>query len=55
MDFHLATPTGDVYLFSYDGRGVQIPSNHIADVGNMVSTAPKTSSVEPECPKPEPI
>jgi len=25
MDFHLATPTGDVYLFSYDGRQVQIP------------------------------
>lgn len=23
MDFHLATPTGDVYLFSYDGRDVQ--------------------------------
>jgi len=24
MDFHLATPTGDVYLFSYDGLAVQV-------------------------------
>lgn len=26
MDFHLALPDGDVYLFSYDGHTVQIPS-----------------------------
>lgn len=25
MDFHLATPDGDIYLFSYDGQAVQIP------------------------------
>ena len=37
MDFHLATPTGDVLLFSSeDGRTVQVPADHIADIGEMV-------------------
>lgn len=37
MDFYLATPTGDVHLFSSeDGRTVQLPVDHIADVGEMV-------------------
>lgn len=37
MDFHLATPTGDVLLFSSeDGRTVQLPVDQIADVGEMV-------------------
>lgn len=25
MDFYLATPTGDVYLFSHDGQALQVP------------------------------
>lgn len=40
MDFHLATPTGDVYLFSYDGRQVQIPAPSVM--------APEPSAVEQE-------
>jgi len=47
MDFHLATPTGDVYLFSYDGRQVQIPPA----VATPVATAPGSSAFEPERPK----
>lgn len=46
MDFHLATPTGDVYLFSYDGHRVQIL---LADVA-PIATAPEPSAVEPEHP-----
>ena len=43
MDFHLATPTGDVLLFSSeDGRTVQLPPDHIADVGEMVPPIPQT-------------
>lgn len=41
MDFHLATPTGDVLLFSSeDGRTVQIPA--IPDAPPPSETAPQT-------------
>jgi len=50
MDFHLATPTGDVYLFSYDGRQVQIPPAAKA----AAATTPGPSVVEPEHPTPAP-
>jgi len=50
MDFHLATPAGDVYLFSYDGRQVQIPPAG----ATPVATEPWPSAVEPEYPTLEP-
>jgi len=41
MDFHLATPTGDVLLFSSeDGRTVQIPAPQA--VPPPSETAPQT-------------
>ena len=49
MDFHLATPTGDVLLFSSeDGRTVQLPVDHIADVGEMVTLARPVSALPGE-------
>jgi len=45
MDFFLSTPDGDVHLFSSeDGRTVQVPADHIADVGEMVTLAGPVSS-----------
>jgi len=45
MDFHLATPTGDVYLFSYDGCDVQFLP---ATADSVPATAAETDAVEQE-------
>ena len=45
MDFHLATPTGDVYLFSYDGRQVQIAQ---APAAPHAPPAPAPSLADPK-------
>ena len=45
MDFHLATPTGDVYLFSSeDGRTVQIPSPSTVPQANT-ETGPTVTEI----------
>jgi len=46
MDFHLATPTGDVYLFSYDGHDIQFLT---AKANSVPVTAAGTDAVEQEC------